>query len=96
MNDSVVAMDATSSVEKLIWKTSASFGYDINSCMLTENKGTLLFGTKNGLITAMDAKTGKLKWQYKFGNSIVNTIVPLRKNECIFTTTDGYVVRMKY
>ena len=96
MNDSVVAMDATSSVEKLIWKTSAAFGYDINSCMLTENKGTLLFGTKNGLITAMDAKTGKLKWQYKFGNSIVNTIVPLRKNECIFTTTDGYVVRMKY
>ncbi len=96
MNDSVVAMDATSSVEKVIWKTSAAFGYDINSCMLTENKGTLLFGSKNGLITAMDAKTGKLKWQYKFGNSIVNTIVALRKNECVFSTTDGYVVRMKY
>jgi outer membrane protein assembly factor BamB len=96
MNDSVVALDATSINPKVKWKVNARFGYDHNACMPVENAGTLIFGTKNGLITGLKAANGKIRWQHKIGNSIINTITPVSKNECIVTTTEGQIVRLKY
>lgn len=96
MNDSVVAIDATTNEPVLKWKTNAKFGYDHNACMPVENKGTLIFGTKNGLITGLKSKNGAISWQHKIGNSIINTITPVSKNECIVTTTEGQIVRLKY
>lgn len=96
MNDSVIALDATSDHPSLIWKINAAFGYDHNPSMLVDNEGTIIFGTKNGLVTGLNTKNGKINWQHKIANSIVNTVQPVSKNECILTTTGGLVVRLKY
>lgn len=96
MNDSIVAIDAVGGEGAVKWKNYIGFGYDINSCSLTDNNGTLIWGTKNGLISGVDTATGKIKWQYKLGNSIVNTVVPVSKNEILVTNTEGIVTRLKY
>jgi len=96
MNDSVMAVDALADYPKLLWKTNAAFGYDHNSSMLIERGGTVVFGTKNGLLLGIDAKNGNILWRYKIGNSIINTITALSKNECVLTTTEGVVARIKY
>jgi outer membrane protein assembly factor BamB/predicted phosphodiesterase len=96
MNDSVMAVDALADYPKLLWKTNAAFGYDHNSSMLIERDGTVVFGTKNGLLLGIDAKNGNVLWRYKIGNSIINTITALSKNECVLTTTEGVVARIKY
>ena len=96
MNDSVMAVDALAGTPKLIWKTNAAFGYNHNASMLIERGGTIVFGTKNGLLLGIDAKNGKVLWRHKIGNSIINTITPLSKNECVLTTTEGVVARIKY
>jgi outer membrane protein assembly factor BamB len=96
MNDSVMAVDALADYPKLLWKTNAAFGYDHNSSMLIERGGTVVFGTKNGLLLGIDAKNGNVLWRYKIGNSIINTITALSKNECVLTTTEGVVARIKY
>ena len=96
MNDSVMAVDALADYPKLLWKTNAAFGYDHNSSMLIERDGTVVFGTKNGLLLGIDAKNGNILWRYKIGNSIINTITALSKNECVLTTTEGVVARIKY
>lgn len=96
MNDSLVALDARSNQAVKIWKTSADYGYDHNPSMLEEKDGVIVFGTKNGLLHGIDAKNGKVLWKYKIGNSIINTVVLLPKNECILSTTEGVVARIKY
>ena len=96
MNDSVVAISTQSDTPKVLWKTYAGFGYDHNPSMLIENKGTIIFGTKNGLLLGINAKNGSVNWRYKIGNSIINTIAPISKNECVLTTTEGLIIRLKY
>ncbi len=96
MNDSVVALDARSDYPKVSWKTSAGYGYDHNPSMMENRDGVIVFGTKNGLLHGIDAKTGALLWRHKIGNSIINTVTILPNKECILTTTEGVVARIKY
>ena len=91
MNDSVVAVSTTSSQPETVWKINAEFGYDHNSSMLIENNNKLLLSTKNGLIVAVNPTDGTILWKHKFGNSIINTIVPVTDNKWAITTTEGYV-----
>lgn len=96
MNDSVVALDATSNNPKVLWKTSAGYGYDHNPSMLSNKDGVIVFGTKNGLLLGINAKNGEVLWRHKIGNSIINTVTMLPKRECLLTTTEGVVARIKY
>lgn len=55
-------------------------------------KGGVMFGsTKEGLIFALEAQTGKVLWKHKIGNSLINTVVPLNGQQVLFTATSGEV-----
>ena len=97
MWDTIVAMDATTNEPVTRWATNAEFGYEHNPAMPLEKDGTLWVSTKNGLLIGMDAQTGKVLWRHKIGNSILNTPLPLSKNECIFTSSEGTItfIRVK-
>ena len=70
----------------------AHFGYDINSAMLEEQSGVLFYGTKNGLLLAIDSKTGRLQWEHKLGVTVLNTVVPLnRGRDVLVSDVDGKV-----
>lgn len=96
MNDSVVALDALADSPKVLWKTNAAYGYDHNPSMLVERNGIIVFGTKNGLLHGVHAKTGRVLWRYKIGNSIINTVNIISKNECLLTTSEGVVARIRF
>ena len=97
MWDSVQAMDSRSDKPMTLWKTSAEFGYDHNPSMMIYNNGTIVFGTKNGLLHGIDAATGTVKWKHKIGNSVLNTVSPVSPDQYIVSSTEGTVtlVRVK-
>ena len=78
-----------------LWTSHAGFGYEHNPAMPLEKDGTLWVSTKNGLLLGMDAKTGKVLWRHKIGNSILNTPLPLSAKECIFTSSEGTITRIR-
>ena len=80
---------------KTVWAVHADFGYEHNPAMPLEKDGTLWVSTKNGLLLGMDARTGKVLWRHKIGNSILNTPLPLSGRECIFTSSEGTITRVK-
>lgn len=94
MQDYVVAYDATSSEPKLKWKSFVGYGYDHAPTMPQEKDGVLFGTTKNGIIFGLDANNGEVLWKHKIGNTIINTVVPLSANECIFSTADGLVGKL--
>ena len=79
---------------EVLWTSHAGFGYEHNPAMPLEKDGILWVSTKNGLLLGMDAKTGKVLWRHKIGNSILNTPLPLSAKECIFTSSEGTITRI--
>jgi outer membrane protein assembly factor BamB len=73
----------------------AHFGYDINSAMLVERDGVLFYGTKNGLLLAIDGKTGALLWEHKLGVTVLNTVVPLSGSDVLVSDVDGKVTSIQ-
>lgn len=91
MWDTIVALNATTNDVQIRWISNAEFGYEHNPAMPLEKDGTLWVSTKNGLLLGIEAKTGKVLWRHKIGNSILNTPLPLGNKECIFTSSEGTI-----
>jgi outer membrane protein assembly factor BamB len=91
MNDFFYAFDTAADQPSRLWETNAAFGYDINSAMLVETDGIVFYGTKNGLLFALDEDDGSILWQHKFGNGILNTVTPLSGRRLLVSNFDGQV-----
>jgi outer membrane protein assembly factor BamB/calcineurin-like phosphoesterase family protein len=95
MQDTVVAFHANKEKAEVAWKIHAGFGYEHVPSMLIEKKGTIFFGTKNGVVYSINASTQKVNWVYKIDNSMVNTVLVLGSNQLIASTMDGKVVLLQ-
>lgn len=95
MNDSIVCYSAVEDKPKQVWATSVGFGYEHAPSMLMEKEQTVYGSTKEGLLFALDARSGALLWKHKVGNSLINTVCPLGKNKVLFTATSGEVGILK-
>ena len=93
---SVVAIDAASSECSVVWVRNAGFGYDINSAMLVEHDGLLLYGTKNGLLLGLEGETGFIRWQYRSGVGLVNTVCLVDSRRVLVTDADGHVTMLRH
>ena len=59
--------------------------------MLVEKDGVAFATNKDGLVIALDGKTGCLLWKHKIGNTVINTVVPISNRRIVFTTEAGKV-----
>ncbi len=91
MNDFFYAFSTEASHPDKLWELNAGFGYDINSAMLVEKDGVVFYGTKNGLLFALNAKDGAIKWEHKVDNGVMNTVVPLSATKVLTTDFDGKI-----
>jgi len=89
--DVITAVLTAADKPETVWETNAGFGYDINSAMLVEKDGVVFCGTKNGLLLALDAATGAVKWKHRVGVALLNTVTPLSGREVAVTDFDGRV-----
>ena len=97
MNDSIVCYSTLTNTPEQVWASNVGFGYEHAPSMPQEKDGVVYGSTKEGLLFALEAKTGKIIWKHKIGNSLINTVLPLNGREVLFTATSGEVglIRMK-
>ncbi len=91
MRDTIMAFRPDSAAPAVLWSTAVGFGYDINSAMLVEKGGTVYYGTKDGLICALDRGTGAILWKHRVGAGPVNTIQPVDSRSVVCTDFGGIV-----
>jgi outer membrane protein assembly factor BamB/Icc-related predicted phosphoesterase len=91
MQDTIVAFYTAKEAPKAAWKMHAGFGYEHVPSMLIEKEGTLFFGTKNGVVYAIDPLKQSITWAHKIDNSMVNTVQVLNGKTLIASTMDGKV-----
>jgi outer membrane protein assembly factor BamB len=94
MTDTLLAFSSSTSMPQLQWLTPCGYGYDIDPSMPQEKDGTIFFGTKNGFVFAVDAKSGAVKWQHRVGVTVINTVAPIAANRVVVTDMDGRVIML--
>lgn len=91
MQDTIVAFAANKMAQRPAWYMNAGFGYEHVPSMLIEKDGQVFFGTRNGVVYAIDPRLQKISWAHKIDNSMVNTVRVLDKKHLIAATMDGKV-----
>lgn len=96
MNDSIVCYSTKGNQPYKLWASNVGFGYEHAPSMQVEKNGVVFGSTKEGLIFALEAATGKVLWKHKTGNSLISTVVPLDNNRVLFTATSGETGMLKF
>lgn len=89
MNDSIVCFSTKGDKPQQLWASNVGFGYEHAPSMPVEKDGIVFGSTKGGLIFALEPQTGRVLWKHKVENSLINTIVPINRNNVLFTATSG-------
>ena len=71
MNDSIVCYSTKGNQPHKLWTSNVGFGYEHAPSMQVEKNGVVFGSTKEGLIFALEAATGKVLWKHKTGNSLM-------------------------
>lgn len=95
MQDTVVAYATSRSAQRPAWVMHTGFGYEHVPSMLIEKSGQVFFGTRNGVVYAIDPATQKINWEYKIDNSMVNTVRVIDKKYVVASTMDGKVALLE-
>jgi outer membrane protein assembly factor BamB len=96
MQDTLVAYATHSDRPEVLWKMHVGYGYDHVPSMLIEQEGILFFGTRNGVVYAIDPKKRSIRWAHKIDHSMVNTVRVHSSKDLIVTTMDGRLVRLRH
>lgn len=91
MNDTLVAFFTGREQRPAAWKMACGYGYDHVPSMQVEKDGQVFFGTRSGVVYCIDAQVQKIVWKHKLGNSMVNTVRVLNRQQVIACTMDGKV-----
>jgi len=92
MNDSVIAVSASSDSPRTLWAVNAGFGYEHNPCPLLATKELVIAATRNGLLVAIDPKTRNILWKYKAGNSSINKVLVDKNQSYWFSLMEGKII----
>ena len=95
MTDTVIAFSPSAGSFEVLWAQNCGYGYDIDPSMPIEKDGVVFFGTKNGLIFALDGPTGRILWKHRIGGTIVNTMVPLDGRSAVVTDLGGTIALLE-
>lgn len=95
MQDTVVAYAASREPQHPAWVMHAGFGYEHVPSMLIEKEGQVFFGTRSGVVYAIDPNQKKVIWAHKIDNSMVNTVRVLDSKRIIASTMDGKVALLE-
>jgi len=95
MQDTIVAYASSREKQSAAWRMACGFGYEHVPSMLIERDGIVFFGTKSGVVYAIDPVKQQIVWAHKIDNSMVNTVRVLDKQRVIASTMDGKVVLLE-
>lgn len=89
MQDSLVCYATEGNEPRQLWSCNVGFGYEHAPSMPQERDGIVYGSTKEGMIFAVEASSGRLLWRHRVGNSLISTVVPIGHHRILFTSSDG-------
>jgi outer membrane protein assembly factor BamB len=96
MDGKVFGVATFSSDFNITWKSSLQLPYELAPTAIVESNGLVFIPSHAGLLSALNRKNGEVVWQYKTSNTLVNAILPVKKNNVMVSTMDGKITFLKF
>ncbi|WP_266205992.1 outer membrane protein assembly factor BamB family protein [Pontibacter kalidii] len=96
MDGELVGVSTTADSMQVAWRSSLDLPYELAPSAIVEHKGVIYVPSHSGMASAVDRKTGKVIWQHKVSNGLMNPIMPLDKKRVVVSTMDGKVACLEF
>ena len=96
MDGQLIGISTKAKDMQVEWKSSLQLPYELAPTAIIEKNDRIFVPSNAGLLSAVDRLSGKVIWQYKVSNCLVNPILPLGKSQVILSTMDGRIVNLNY
>jgi outer membrane protein assembly factor BamB/predicted MPP superfamily phosphohydrolase len=96
MDGKVFGVATLSSDFNITWKSSLQLPYELAPTAIVESNGLVFIPSHAGLVSALNRKNGEVVWQYKTSNTLVNAVLPVKKNNVMVSTMDGKITFLKF
>ncbi len=93
MDGEVIGVPVNSSGLDVKWKSTLKLPYELAPSAILSHRDFVLVPSDKGLLSAINAKTGELIWQYKISNGMINPLL-IYKNTVVASTMDGKIVQL--
>ncbi|UIR56090.1 PQQ-binding-like beta-propeller repeat protein [Sphingobacterium sp. SRCM116780] len=96
MDGDLLGVSARENHMEISWKSTLKLPYELTPSAISTNGKVVFVPSHSGLLSAVDAKSGRLLWQYKISNGMINPLLVVGKNGLICSTMDGKIVKLKF
>lgn len=96
MDGQLIGVSTTAKDMQVEWKSSLKLPYELAPTAIIEDHDMIFVPSNTGLLSTIDRRSGKIIWQHKVSNCLVNPILPVKKSSVIVSTMDGRIVNLNY
>lgn len=96
MDGDVLGISTAANEMEVVWKSALDLPYELTPSAIVESEGLVFVPSHSGLVSALDARTGAVSWQYKISNAMINPITPIKKGRVLVSSMDGSIYCLGY
>ncbi|QNL48500.1 PQQ-binding-like beta-propeller repeat protein [Olivibacter sp. SDN3] len=96
MDGQLIGISTTAPDMEIAWQSTLRLPYELAPTAIVESNNNILVPSHSGLLSAVGRQSGKVIWQYKISNCLINPLLPIKRNKLVVSTMDGKIVSLKY
>lgn len=96
MDGDLLGVSTEADKMEIAWKSNLKLPYELTPSAINVNNKVVFVPSHSGLISAVNAKSGAVVWQYKISNGMVNPTLVLGNHGLVCSTMDGKIVKLKF
>ncbi|MBE8713086.1 outer membrane protein assembly factor BamB family protein [Sphingobacterium hungaricum] len=94
MDGELLGISTAADTMEIAFTSTLKLPYEISPTAISADKNLVLVPNNNGLLSAVDAKTGEVAWQYKISNGLINPLY-FNGKTIVVSAMDGKVSKLK-
>ncbi|WP_286589100.1 PQQ-binding-like beta-propeller repeat protein [Sphingobacterium sp. N143] len=96
MDGDLLGISCSADNMEVVWRSALKLPYELTPSAIKTNRRLVFVPSHSGLLSAVEAKTGEVLWQYKISNGMVNPVAINGQNSVIASTMDGKIVSLQF
>lgn len=93
MDGNLLGISATADTMEIAWESQLQLPYELTPSAIASGGGLVFVPSHSGLLSAVDAGSGEVMWQYKLSNGMINPIFVLDDKHVVASTMDGLIMK---
>ncbi|WDF68925.1 PQQ-binding-like beta-propeller repeat protein [Sphingobacterium oryzagri] len=95
MDGNLLGVSTDADKMDVTWQSNLQLPYELAPSAIETNGKSVFVPSHAGLLSAVNSVDGKLEWQYKFANALINPILILKNGQLLASSMDGVIIKLQ-